>query len=156
MIGILLAVVMSQDYPNKSLTPGVTREVSKKELCTVGSTKDARHVTAKMKREVFHRYGFIEGKYKPGDYEIDHFLSLENFGSNSILNLWPQKFCPIGNDPSKTGCLGAREKDAVEHRIHQWFCKGIITQEEVISILKTDWIKCYKTIKSGGICHTTD
>lgn len=142
----------SSDYPDKSLTPGVTRTVTLKELCTPGSTKDARHVTAATKKAVFTRYGFQDGKYKAGDWEIDHFISLENGGANDVMNLWPQHYCAVGNDPAKTGCYGAREKDRVETQLHRWVCQGKMTLHDDQVIIQTDWVACYKTITSGGIC----
>lgn len=140
------------DYPDKNLTPGVTRTVDLKTLCTAGSTKDARHVTQAMKNQVFERYGYKKGSYKPGDYEIDHFISLENGGANDIMNLWPEHYCPIGNDPTKTNCWGAREKDKVETQLHRWLCQNKITLHDDQVILQTDWIKCYLTMQQGKVC----
>jgi hypothetical protein len=147
MILLFLAIAFAQTYPNTALTPGVTRQVSKEVLCTAGSTKDARLVTAKMKRQVFERYGFVQGKYKPGDYEIDHEISLELGGANDIQNLWVQPYCPKGNDPFKSGCWGAREKDMVETNLHRRICKGTLTIEEAQNIIRTDWVAEYKKIK---------
>ncbi len=141
---IWLALLLTQafafdpNYPDPTLTPGVTREVTVKELCRVGSTKDARHVTAKMKREVFHRYGFVDGEFKPGDYEIDHFMSLEIGGANDINNLWPQPY---------KGQWTARMKDVVETNLHRRMCKGQLTLTQIQMIIKSDWIKEYKRIK---------
>lgn len=162
VLGIILGAVAAKaqpidpDYPDKTLTPGVTRTVTLKTLCTVGSTKDARHVTEKMKKEVFKRYGLEDGHFKPGDYEIDHFISLENGGANDIMNLWPQHYCPIGNDPIKTKCWGAREKDRVETQLHRWLCQKKITLHEDQTILQNDWIACYLTINQGKICGRSD
>jgi hypothetical protein len=157
-IGIIVAhadapfAVEAGNYPKQTLTPGVTRTVTLKTLCTPNSTKDARHVTEKMKKEVFTRYGLLEGKFKPGDYEIDHFISLENGGANDIMNLWPQKYCPIGNDPLKSHCWGAREKDKVETQLHRWLCQKKITLHDDQTILQSDWVACYMTMQSGKVC----
>ena len=94
-----------------------------------------------MKNEVFSRYGFKKGKFKPGDYEIDHFISLELGGANDINNLWPQPYC----DDSK--CFGARQKDVVETNLHRRICSKKITLEEAQKIIMTDWIQEYKSIK---------
>lgn len=148
-VSIALAAPVEGTYPDKRLTPGATREVSMAVICKVGSTKDVRHVTATMKREVFHRYGFVEGKYKPGDYEIDHFISLELGGDNDIENLWPEAYCPVGNKPLKTGCFGAREKDRVETSLHRQICNGSISIEQAQKIIRTDWVQEYKKENSN-------
>ena len=128
-------------YPDKKLTPGVTRDVHMAVLCLAGSTKDVRNVTQSMKNEVFSRYGFIKGKFKPGDYEIDHFISLELGGANDIKNLWPQPY-------SKSGTVfGAREKDVVETNLHRRICNKQITLQAAQKIITTDWIAEYKSIK---------
>ena len=137
-IALATCIANAQDYPDPKITPGVTRVVSKKILCTHGSTKDARLVSAKTKTEVFKRYGFIKGKFKPGDYEIDHFISLELGGANDINNLWPQPF---------HGTHTARMKDVVETNLHRRICKGLITVEDAQNIIRTDWVAEYKRIK---------
>ena len=135
---LLAYTVLGQTVPDPKLTPGVTRKVSKKELCTAGSTKDARLVSAKTKGLVFSRYGFVKGKFKPGDYEIDHFISLELGGANDINNLWPQPY---------HGEATARQKDVVETNLHHRICKNLLTVAEAQAIIRTDWFSEYKKIK---------
>ncbi|HEY5235345.1 MAG TPA: HNH endonuclease signature motif containing protein [Rhabdochlamydiaceae bacterium] len=147
MIWMFIILASAQTYPDKTLTPGVVRVVSKEELCRVGSTKDARKVTQANKNEVFRRYGMIKGKFNPGDYEIDHFISLELGGANDLNNLWSQPYCKTGNDPLKTGCWGAREKDFIETALHRQICKNKISIEQAQQIIKTDWVAEYKKIK---------
>ena len=130
-------------YPDKTLTPGVTRPVTMNELCTPNSTKAARNVTEAMKKEVFERYGFVKGKYKPGDYEIDHFISLELGGSNDIKNLWPQPYA---------GEWGARKKDVVETALHRCICNAQLSVEQAQHIIVTDWVAQYKRIKADHEC----
>lgn len=150
-IALLISVqVKAQNYPDPKLTPGVTRTATKKEICTAGSTKDARKVTAAMKAEVFKRYGFVKGKFKPGEYEIDHKISLELSGANDVANLWPQKYCPPKNKPLISGCWGAREKDVVETGLHRKICRGEITLEQAQEAIKTDWIVEYKILKTSA------
>ena len=72
------------------MTPGAVLDVSDTDVCTPGYSSRVRHVTAETKREVYAEYGVTV--HAPGDYEIDHLISLEIGGSNSIKNLWPQSY----------------------------------------------------------------
>lgn len=138
-------------YPDKKYTPGtMIADLTKDQICKVGYTKDARHVTAAVKRQVMMQYN-LDPKDLP-KYEIDHFISLELGGSNDVTNLWPQRYCPVGNDPLKTGCWGAREKDKVETALHREICQNLITLEQAQAIIRTDWVQCYKSVKNGKNC----
>jgi hypothetical protein len=154
LIVIFLSVSASaQTFPDASLTPGVIDPKATKEMiCTKGYTsqKDVRKVSLKTKKQVFIRYKIPWSEH--AKYEVDHAVSLENFGSNSLLNLWPQIYCSVGNNPIETNCWGAREKDVVETKVHKWFCKDLLTKEQIIHILLKDWVSCYKQIKLGKIC----
>ena len=49
--------------PNHMLTPGVARtDLTLKKICTTKWGKDARHVTAAMKRQAFAAYGLSGNK----------------------------------------------------------------------------------------------
>ena len=135
---LILSIAHAQSYPDQKLTPGVIATTDQAKICRDGYTKDARHVTPATKRQVFARYGFAKGKFKPGDYEIDHFVSLELGGANDVQNLWPQPY---------SGKWTAREKDVVETTLHREICAGKITLEEAQRRIRTDWIAEYKRIK---------
>ena len=90
------------------LMPGVTVE----RLCTRGYANvidgGARNVPASLKRAVFVEYlGAVPAH--PGDYEVDHLISLELGGSNDIKNLWPESYL--------TTPWNAHVKDKVEDRM---------------------------------------
>lgn len=121
-------------FPDSTLTPGATFPVTAKDICTPGYAKAVRNVTAKTKREVFASYGITH--HQPGDYEVDHLISLELGGSNSIKNLWPESY--------KTQPWNARVKDAVENRLHTMVCSGKIPLEQAQREIATDWIAAYK------------
>jgi hypothetical protein len=96
-LGLGAGTVRAADLPDSSLTPGEARVVTKPEVCRRGSSKDARHVTQGMKSQVFQRYGIPGGNHTglcggPHGCEVDHLISLELGGANSIKNLWPQPF----------------------------------------------------------------
>jgi hypothetical protein len=141
-----------QRYPDEKLTPGaVDPDVTVKQLCTPHYTASVRNVSKQTKNEVMREYG-LDPK-DSSEYEIDHYISLENGGSNNINNLWPQLYCKVGNDPIKTDCWGAREKDRVETKLHNWLCAGTITLEQDQHVLTTDWVACYKTLVGGKVCN---
>ena len=74
--------------PNHMLTPGVARtDLTLKKICTTKWGKDARHVTAAMKQQVFTAYG-LTGNKDPACIrdasgrrcEIDHLVSRDCLG----------------------------------------------------------------------------
>jgi len=80
--------------PDPKLTPGSAfSNVSVEEVCAKGYANalngGVRHVSESEERKVFIEY-FGVVPPNPGDYEIDHLVSLEISGDNSIRNLWPQ------------------------------------------------------------------
>jgi hypothetical protein len=116
--------------PDSTLTPGVARaDLSTAVICTTKWGKDARHVTAAMKREVFARYG-LSGNSDPACIrdahgrrcEIDHCVSRELGGADAVDNLWPQ---PYGGQP-----WNAVRKDRVENRLHKEVCAGALPLEQ--------------------------
>src|SRR5947209_8103587 len=90
--------------PDPKLTPGATLEVTTADVCVPGYTKKVRLVPAKVKRQAFAEYHI---EYVPKAYEVDHLISLELGGSNSIRNLWPQSY---------TGRYNAHMKDTLENK----------------------------------------
>ena len=80
--------------PDGNLTPGKARGLSLSQICKTKWGKDARHVTAAMKRTVFQEYGLTGNTdpfCKPKGCEIDHLISRELGGADDIAN-------PANND----------------------------------------------------------
>ncbi|MGH7623174.1 MAG: hypothetical protein ACREMU_12600, partial [Gemmatimonadaceae bacterium] len=100
--------------PKPARTPGATLDVDTADICVPGYTKRVRNVPAAVKRLVYASYGVRT--HKPGDYEVDHLISLELGGSNSIRNLWPESY--------RTHPWNARVKDALENELHRRVCAG--------------------------------
>ena len=75
--------------PNPQMTPGDTLDVTTGDICTPGYSSKVRNVPTSVKDQVYREYGIIS--HKAGQYEVDHLISLELGGSNSIRNLWPPK-----------------------------------------------------------------
>ncbi len=128
--------------PDLELTPGVATKLTVEEICATKWGTDRRHVTASMKREVFHRYGLKGNSDKaciPDRHgrrcEIDHAWSREIGGADDLLNLSPQ---PYG------GRWGAVLKDRLENRLHKELCAGNITLDDARNALLPDWRIAYK------------
>jgi len=120
--------------PDASLTPGATLPVTAKDVCVKGYSKRVRNVPAKIKAVVYARYHIP--KHKPGEYEIDHLISLELGGSNDVKNLWAQSYV--------TSPWNARVKDDLENQLHSDVCTGKATLTEAQSCISKDWIACWK------------
>lgn len=90
-----------------------------------------RKVDESEKKKACEEYG---AKNCPGkNWEIDHLISLEIGGSDSIKNLWPQ---PIRE---------ARIKDhEVEDVLPKLVCSGKITLKQAQACISSDWVTCAK------------
>lgn len=133
---LLSTAVLAEDRPikpNPTLTPGAVLTQDLKVLCVPGYTSTVRHVTNKIKRQVFKSYGLQNAK--TNEYEVDHLVSLQLGGSNDIKNLWPQSYLTVP--------LNAKKKDGLENRLHSLMCKGKISAEEVQKLIATDWTVAY-------------
>ena len=120
--------------PDPSLTPGAILPVATGDICVSGYTKKVRNVPADLKRQVYAEYGIAS--HQPGEYEVDHLISLELGGSNSIKNLWPQSYI--------TQPWNAHVKDKLENELHAEVCAGKIDLPTAQHEISTDWIASYK------------
>ncbi len=123
--------------PDKSCTPGaVFPEVTKDQVCTAGYARQIRNVPASEKDQIYAEYGVTSRQ--PGQYEVDHLISLELGGSNDAANLWPQPAQPVP---------GYHQKDQVENYLHQQVCSGRITLQQAQKQISTNWLDVYNQIK---------
>lgn len=120
--------------PDSKMTPGAILPVTHADICVPGYTKKVRNVPVDVKRQVYAEYGIAT--HKPGDYEVDHLISLELGGSNSIKNLWPQSY--------QTQPWNARVKDALENEMHAEVCDGRLDLATAQHDIATDWIAAFK------------
>jgi len=143
LLGLLCALVssgMAQRgsspplLPDVSKTPGDTLDVTRNDICVVGYTKTVRNVPTAIKDAVYASYGIV--RHAPGEYEVDHLISLELGGSNSVRNLWPQSY--------KTSPWNAHVKDKLENRLHADVCSGKLDLKVAQQEIARDWIACYK------------
>jgi hypothetical protein len=120
--------------PDPKLTPGDTFDVTAQDLCAPGYAKKVRNVPEEVRREVYREYGITS--HGRGDYEVDHLISLELGGSNSIKNLWPESY--------RTSPWNARVKDRLENRLHELVCDGKIELKTARREIAANWIEAYK------------
>lgn len=142
LAGLSLAILVvscaglapSPILPDSSLTPGDVLNVSLDDICRSGYTQRVRHVSEAVKRQVYAEYGIKS--HRPGEYEVDHLISLELGGSNSIKNLWPQSY--------RTQPWNAHVKDKLENRLHQLVCDHQVALSVAQNNIATDWVEAYK------------
>ena len=120
--------------PDASLTPGDVLAVTKADVCQPGYSKLVRNVPQAVKDQAYKNYGIFQ--HAAGEYEVDHLISLELGGSNSIKNLWPQSYL--------TQPWNAHVKDKLENELHHQMCNGSISMATAQHDIATDWIAAYK------------
>ena len=91
--------------PNLTLTPGVTRPLSKATICKIKWGRDARHVTETMRRQVFAAYGIPWEQHT--QYEVDHLMG-------HGLGVRASSSVPI------SGCLQQRVSSRSRGRNRRW------------------------------------
>lgn len=140
--GLLLALLASSALainqhapilPDPKLSPGDVLTSDPKIICVSGYTQTVRNVPQNLKEQVYREYGIISRE--PGEYEIDHIISLELGGSNSIRNLYPESY--------KTQPLNAHVKDKLENRLHALACSGKMTFQEAQQAIASNWTAAY-------------
>lgn len=132
-------LVTQHILPDRTKTPGVVRaDIPLGELCRPGHAKRVRAELTdaewiKRKREVYARYGIAH--HKRGEYEVDHLISLELNGSNTVENLFPQ---------TQRAQWSAAVKDRLENRLHALVCQGQISLKQADTEISNNWIAAYK------------
>ena len=122
--------------PDRACTPGAAfASVTARQVCTRGYAGGVRHVPDSIKRAVYARYGI--GSHSPGQYEVDHLVSLELGGSNAIKNLWPEAAEPRP---------GFHEKDKVENYLHARICHGQMRLRVAQRLIATNWLSVYANL----------
>ena len=119
--------------PNSTLTPGDVLTTDVARICTPGYSKSVRDVPESLKKAVYREYGIQH--HAPFSYEVDHLVSLELGGSNSIRNLWPESYT------SKP--LNARMKDRLENKLHELVCSGKLNITTAQQAEATNWVRAY-------------
>lgn len=126
--------ISANALPDPKCTPGaIFPAATKEQICTPGYSTQVRNVTQSTKDQVYAEYGIAS--HEPGQYEVDHLISLELGGSNGIANLWPE---PADPRP------GFHEKDQVEDYLHGEVCDGRMSLQEAQSLIAHDWYTVYQ------------
>ena len=116
--------------------PGdILPDATKEQVCTPGHSKTVCDVPASVRDEAYASYGIQS--HTPGQYEVDHFVSLELGGSNDISNPWPEAASPTP---------GFHEKVRVENHLHDQMCSGQMTLQEAQRQIATNWLEVYTRI----------
>lgn len=120
--------------PDPACTPGaIFPDATKDQICQPGYSKNVRDVSTREKDQVYAEYGI--NQHSPGEYEVDHLISLELGGSNDIANLWPE---PADPRP------GFHEKDKVENYMHDQMCSGAISLQQAQAEIASNWLSIYQ------------
>ncbi|HEY3284978.1 MAG TPA: hypothetical protein VGN26_22120, partial [Armatimonadota bacterium] len=142
---VFVALILSSDVPghgrdlspilpDPKLTPGDVLPVTAADICVPGYSGKVRNVPESVKQKAYALYGITS--HGPREYEVDHLISLELGGSNSIRNLWPQSY--------KTQPWNATVKDGLENRLHKLVCEGKVDLGTAQREIATDWVAAYK------------
>jgi hypothetical protein len=122
--------------PDSACTPGaILPEATADQICQSGYSSKVRNVPDSVKQEVYAEYGITS--HAPGQYEVDHHISLELGGSNDIANLWPE---PAEPRP------GFHEKDKVENYLHEQVCSGKMSLQDAQYKIATNWMAVYQSL----------
>lgn len=122
--------VAQNGLPDSACTPGaILQGVSKDQVCTLGYARSVRNVPIEEKKLIYAEYGIAA--HRPGEYEVDHLISLELGGSNDSSNLWPESAEPRP---------GFHEKDRFENYLHAEVCNGALTLEQAQHEIATNWL----------------
>jgi hypothetical protein len=114
-------------------TPGaIIASATTDMICQPGYARSVRNVPTSEKDQVFAEYSIAS--HSPGEYEVDHLVSLELGGSNDIANLWPEAASPRP---------GFHEKDKVENYLHSQVCSGAISLQQAQIKIATNWLTVY-------------
>jgi hypothetical protein len=99
-------------------------------ICRSGYARTARNVARRTKDEVSAAYG-MNRHFNGHNREVDHLVSLELGGSNSVSNLFPEAASPAP---------GSHQKDQLENRLHEEVCAGQLTLHQAQHLIATDWL----------------
>lgn len=120
--------------PDPTRTPGATLAVTAQDICEPGYATRVRNVPQSVKRRAYASYGITTRA--PGEFEIDHLISLQLGGSNALANLWPQSY--------RTRPWNAGVKDRLENELHRLVCRGQLDLGTAQREIAGDWTAAYR------------
>lgn len=118
---------------NNSITNGALRDITLDKLCAKNyHTSEDRHTSQTIKNTVYKLYNIDKNSgICVNGCVIDHLISLELGGSDTIENLWPQ--------PKDQ----AKRKDKLENKLHKLVCNNELDLKVAQDMIATDWISVY-------------
>ena len=119
--------------PNRALTPGLARPVTREQLCASEPVKN-RVVPVSLRRQVFEEYGMSNAE--PQAYEVDYLITPALGGADDIRNLWPQSY--------SSTVWNAQVKDSLEDRLRDLVCAGKLDLTEAQREIAANWIEAYQ------------
>jgi hypothetical protein len=123
--------------PDPACTPGaIFTGATVSQICTPGYSRSARFVPESVKQSVYAEYGIAS--HVPGSYEVDHLVSLELGGNNTVANL-----------------SGYHEKDGIENRLHDAVCAGSVSLRSAQLEIARDWRHTFVAPSTGAGTQAT-
>lgn len=132
--GFTSGTPLSPALPDPVITPGDVLTTDPNVICEPGYSKSVRNVSSVTKSNAYASYGITS--HAPGEYEVDHLISLELGGSNSIRNLWPESYL--------TQPLNAHVKDKLENHLHHLVCTGALSLTQAQKDIAENWVAAYE------------
>lgn len=132
--GLTSGEPLSPALPDPVITPGDVLTTDPNVICEPGYSKSVRDVSNATKANAYARYGITS--HAPGEFEVDHLISLELGGSNSINNLWPESYL--------TQPLNAHVKDKLENHLHRLVCTGALSLTQAQKEISENWVAAYE------------
>jgi hypothetical protein len=121
------------DLPNNRLTPGsYYNYITMIDVCHKGYIKH-KQISWETKKTVLDRYGIPTEQST--SYYIDKLIPESLGGTDSLNNLWPQKF------KSKWNC---DTKGKLEEKLVKQTCDAIIDLQMARYEISANWIRAYK------------
>ena len=143
ILNVVTAIVLPLAVTPGAINPAVTQANIQKTICVSGYTATIRppaSYTTKLKKTQ------LAGDYKAftdkdlASYEEDHLISLEIGGNpTDPKNLWPEPYAGTG----------ARFKDQVENKLHDFVCAGKMPLAQAQKEIATNWYTAYQKYIGG-------
>lgn len=120
--------------PNARWTPGLTRAVTREQLCSGNMEGHGQSIPPALAQRVFQEYGIDSPP--PRAYEVDYLITPDLGGADDIRNMWPEPYS--GTE------WNAHIKDALEDRLHQMVCDRSLELSAAQEALAGDWVRAYQ------------
>jgi hypothetical protein len=105
--------IMTNNLPDITCAPKATiKTATNKQICGRIFPTSTGNISETTKSMIYNSYN--HSSYTPGQYEINHLMSLGLGGSNELANLFPEPASPR---------TGFHEKDLVKNYLHNRVCE---------------------------------